>query len=148
MFSVISVCPQGGRGSKVTITHNVLHLTVQGPPRPWKCSYLFRLDFTVHGPPRCWRLVVLKHVQLASGRYASYWNAFLFSKQLTEACFRVYFIGLPLGLGFFLHFRPPPPPRLEFFQCSFSPHWTVLQATGTVGLPSSCPSFSSDLWLQ
>ena len=35
------------------------------------------LDLTVHGPPCANTWAILKHVRLASGWYASYWNSFL-----------------------------------------------------------------------
>ena len=75
MFSVVCICLLTG-GSNVTITHDALGLTVSGPPSPL-------LDMGPHctgtPPPttgaHIWWL--LKHVRLASGGCASYWNAFL-----------------------------------------------------------------------
>ena len=66
-----SFCPWEG-GSHVTIAHDALDLTIQGPPPSQTCSNLFNLDVTVQGPAHCGQLV-----QLASGGFASYWNAFL-----------------------------------------------------------------------
>ena len=85
MFSVMcicqSVCLQEQGVVSVTITHDALDLTVQGPPpdmfklvqpgphctgtqlRPW--------------PPRvCSNLFIVKHVRLTSRQFASYWNAY------------------------------------------------------------------------
>ena len=100
MFSIChSVWGLGGEGggglTHVTITHNALNLTVRPSwhetllytaPTPasdiwWPiletCSNLFSC-----GPPNgtdIWWL--MKHIQLPSWQYASYWNAFLLSLQ-------------------------------------------------------------------
>ena len=63
MFSVVSVhlpvIPSIG-GSHVTITHDALNLTIQGPPYRI-CSHLF----------------IMNHEHLASEQLPSYWEAFL-----------------------------------------------------------------------
>ena len=88
MFSVVCICLLTG-GSNVTITHDALDLTVGRPlsglgphcigtpwPPPRHGPSLYR-----NSPPpsttgaHIWWL--LKHVRLASGRCASYWNTFL-----------------------------------------------------------------------
>ena len=57
-------------GSHVTITHDTLGLTIEGPPPPARTySNLFNLDLTVQGLPP---------IRLTSRRLASYVNAFLF----------------------------------------------------------------------
>ena len=74
---------------EIPITHDTLDHTVQEPPGPdspindiWRpiletCSNLFT------SPPLLTEISWLeKHVRLASGWYASYWNAFLFNMQI------------------------------------------------------------------
>ena len=96
---------RGAGGSHVTITHDVLDITIQGPscigpwPQPpvqgqsgslgtgthqtcstWTSLYMFNSDFTVQGllsPLQCSTLFIMKHVRSASGWLASHWNAFL-----------------------------------------------------------------------
>ena len=83
---------QGAGGSHVTITHDALELTIQGPycPLPRCGTSLYRdhpppqshpKHRAIHGaptsPPDMFK--PMKHVKLASGWFASYWNAFLFS---------------------------------------------------------------------
>ena len=90
----LSFCSWGG-GSHVTITFDALDLTVQAPRSPhglgislvvtsdghyWRpvqtCSLHDPTPFLLH---RCRHLAAIKaHTVCASGRYASYWNAFLF----------------------------------------------------------------------
>ena len=59
-------------------------LTVQGPPAPTSDIWLQRLETCSNmltwgnTPNWCWHLVATEAVRLASGQYASYWNAFLF----------------------------------------------------------------------
>ena len=70
-YSVVSVCLSTGKGSIVTITNDAMDLTT---------TQSARHVISLHGdapPPAAdiWWLV--KHVGLASGRYPSYWNAFL-----------------------------------------------------------------------
>ena len=45
----MSVCSQGG-SQHVTITHDALGLTLQGPPTP-TCPHPKAWDLTVQGPP-------------------------------------------------------------------------------------------------
>ena len=66
--SCLSVILSGGR-SHVTITHDALYLTIQGPPPSLRHVQL---------GPHCkgTSLLWTTHT-VASGRFASYWNAFL-----------------------------------------------------------------------
>ena len=114
MFSVVcfslSVCPEG---SHVTITHDAWDLTVQRPPScsnlfnfdltvqepPTLCP-VYRVPLVVTSIGQDWRpvqtcslegpLVLTSggnwstYTRSASGRYASYWNAFFFSVLLTQ----------------------------------------------------------------
>ena len=77
-------------GSVVTITHGVLSLIIQGPPHPplslgHRPSHLYRdpmdmlklVQLVLHctgtpRPPTCSKVFIMKHVQLVSGRLASY----------------------------------------------------------------------------
>ena len=68
-----------GEGSHVTITHDTLDLTIQGPSRHGtslplspRHVHLFIMKF------------IMKHVRLASGWFATYWNAFFFYLQLSN----------------------------------------------------------------
>ena len=85
MFSVVSV--NGVGGSHVTITHDALNLTIRHPNPPrtgtplqtcstWTSLYIPSPPYPL--PKICSNLFIMKHVWLASGRLASYWNAFLF----------------------------------------------------------------------
>ena len=95
MFSIVSVCLQGGGFPHVTVSRDALELTIQGPsaptlpldmgphcigtPPPWhlvaKTGDLFKPDHlrTPQGTDIWW---LLKHVRLASMWYASYWDVF------------------------------------------------------------------------
>ena len=76
----LSFCPRGVGGFHMTITHDALHLTVQSHPShtqplpqpPWTPLLPCTWNLDVWWPP-------LKHVRLASGQPASYWNAFVFA---------------------------------------------------------------------
>ena len=88
MFSVVSVCPEGG--FHVTITHDALYLTmqgttVQGPPPPaWSPSirgYMDMFKFVYLGPhftgtpspPTSSNLLIMKHLQLDSWQLGSWY---------------------------------------------------------------------------
>ena len=83
MFSLVSVCSQE-KGPNVTITQDALNLTAQAPllvtsggnhsRHVQTCS--FEDPLPTISTDICWP----KHVRLASGRYTSYWNAFLYQQ--------------------------------------------------------------------
>ena len=93
MFSVVSVCHSVchsvHRGSNVTITHDALDLTVQGPqPHPQLVTsgghYWRHIETCSFEDPLPWSdiwLWLLKHTCMIgrSGQCTFYWNAFLFS---------------------------------------------------------------------
>ena len=98
MFSVVSICLHekgGGQNPHVTVTRDVLDLTIQGlpfvqdpaGPQPWP-PFRLHMDMFILvelGPhcagtptPDILNVLIMRLVWLASGRLASYWNAFLF----------------------------------------------------------------------
>ena len=85
ILSLVSVCSQREWGPHVTIIHDVLDLTVQ-PPRHHTWDPPALLHQTSDMGPRpaptsdILRATSGKHIKLASGRYASYWNAFFFGR--------------------------------------------------------------------
>ena len=84
----MSVCHcDCGEGSHVTITYDALGLTIHGtsqPQTPFCTWILLQGNLFTLGPPQCRHLVA--GYWWDGGRYASYWNAFLFcfGKKKTE----------------------------------------------------------------
>ena len=109
MFSLAFVCLQGRGGPHVTITHDALDLTVQpplphrhqtwappGPPTPllmtshdhfWRPVQTCSLEDCPTSTDIWWP----KQIWLASGRYASYWNALLFEILIIDRKGKVMF---------------------------------------------------------
>ena len=90
MFSVVSVHQPVNlpTGSRVLGGGGLLQTWVVANPPRQTCSNLFNLDLTVQPPPpppapapypqTCSNLFIMKRLRLTSGRFASYWNVFLF----------------------------------------------------------------------
>ena len=111
VFDPVYLFTGGGEGPHMTITHDALESPYRDPPNPasWTqeprtCSNLFNLGLTVLAFPSADIWWLLKRTNaLASGQYASDWNAFLFYRLqmklrecnvFTGVCL---FIGLTVG---------------------------------------------------